>query len=449
MTPPPPEATAIAAAPIAPADAPSAAAAMEVDAHARTRPTRLAGRIGMVITAHGAVDFYSAIFAPLLGVLQVRCDMQPHEAAWLLGLGALTSGISQPLCAWLSDKIDSRIFGAAGLALAAMCLSFIGAAHSIETLIPLYVIGTLGIGIFHPTGAASVGQLADHLPGRRRSLGVSVFFCAGMAGSLVGSLVASSIANHPERGFDLLRWLTIPGVLLALALHASIRRVPHRHHGHGRAALSKRDIGQRWASVGILYVSNVLRGVVNTALIYIIVRWSEAAALAVQPDLTAREVAQAGGRTAGTINAVLVIGMAGGGLLASAMTRNGREKWPLVVVPIVLAPSIALFGYSGGWQAYVLALLAGASFASMVPVTVSLAQRLLPHRTTLASGIMLGAAWAVASVGPRIAEYCLSGLNLSIGLTATLWAIVLGLSGLVCLPLSRSLLERASTPRGA
>ena len=39
------------------------------------------------------------------------------------GIGSLTSGLCQPIAAWLSDRLNSRIFAALGLALAAACLS--------------------------------------------------------------------------------------------------------------------------------------------------------------------------------------------------------------------------------------------------------------------------------------------------------------------------------------
>jgi predicted MFS family arabinose efflux permease len=48
--------------------------------------------------------------------------------------------------------------------------------------------------------------------------------------------------------------------------------------------------------------------------------------------------------------------------------------------------------------------LAGIGYGAVVPMTISMAQRLIPHRTGLASGLMMGGAWAVASVGSPISQ---------------------------------------------
>ena len=62
--------------------------------------------------------------------------------------------------------------------MAAICLSCIGLADSYATLLPLYILGMIGSGVYHPIGAASMGQLAEQLPGGRRALGISVFHAA-------------------------------------------------------------------------------------------------------------------------------------------------------------------------------------------------------------------------------------------------------------------------------
>jgi hypothetical protein len=66
-------------------------------------------------------------------------------------------------------------------------------------------------------------------------------------------------------------------------------------------------------------------------------------------------------------------------------------------------------------------------------VTIALAQRLLPHRANLASSLMMGGAWTVSMVGPRLAEFGVTRWGLST--TFLLTACGLVLSGIVSLPL--------------
>lgn len=402
----------------------------------------LVARLSTLIASHATVDVYAAFVPPLIGVLQVRCDMTRQQAAWLLGIGSLTSGFSQPLAAWLADRTDSRLFGALGLAMSAVCLSLIGLPHDFAALAWLYAIGSIGSGIFHPIGAASAGQLSDRLPGERRSLGVSMFYVAGMAGSIVGALIARAVATAGDSGFNALSVAIAPGLLVAVALHIAIRRIPHRHEHHRSIRFDQAEAAARWLTVGLLYCSSALRFIVNMALVYLVVRWAEARAAAADPTLGPAAVAEAGGRVAATLSALMVVGMGVGGLVTGSLIRPGWEKWPLVLAPLVLCPAVALIGPSGFLGAAILLVLAGAGFAATVPTTLSLAQRLLPHRTGLASALMLGGAWALAVLGPRLAEWCLTGLRFSISTTFVLTAVVLACSGLVCLPLRTTLIRQ-------
>jgi FSR family fosmidomycin resistance protein-like MFS transporter len=392
-------------------------------------------RLGIILCAHTMVDIYAALVPPLLGVLEIRCHLEPRQTALLLGIGSLSSGLSQPLSAILGDWLDSRVCGAAGLLLAGVCLSSIGMVESFAGLVAIYVLGMVGVGIFHPVGASSMGHLADRLPRARRSLGVSLFFVAGMAGGITGAALGPRLTALPA-GWQALRGLVVPGLLLALLLHLAIGGQPHRH----RHQAQDRDLwparrAAAWRMVGLLYAGNAMRFTVNMALVYLFVRWAQGLTAAAHPLWSPRDVARTSAPVVGNLNALVILGMAVGGLAAGALTRAGREKGPLVLVPILFAPMVALFPLAGLRLGYGLALLAGIGFASMIPVTLSLAQRLLPHRTSLASGLMLGGAWTVAMSGPILAERSLDRFGL--GPTFAFVAALLALSGLVALPLPR------------
>jgi fucose permease len=74
-----------------------------------------------------------------------------------------------------------------------------------------------------------------------------------------------------------------------------------------------------------------------------------------------------------------------------------------------------------------LTIAAGFGFGSLVPVSMSLAQRLLPHRTSFASGMMLGGAWGVAVIGPQIMRAIHDGIdaNLETGFAVAAGSIAL------------------------
>jgi MFS family permease len=172
---------------------------------------------------------------------------------------------------------------------------------------------------------------------------------------------------------------------------------------------------------------------VNLALLYLYVRWMEKSVAAGNPSLSELQLSEMVAPLVGNLNASTMLGMAIGGLSAGILIPSGREKWPLVAFPLLFAPAIALFPIASREFGYVLAVLAGIGFASMVPVTLAVAQRLLPTRTSLASGLMLGGAWSVAMLGPVLAEWIVraASLELAFYLTAGLLAV----SGVILVPI--------------
>lgn len=426
------------------------AAAPEVLGAPASVPARLE-RLTTILGAHTVTDFFSFLFIPILSVLEGRLDMTREQGAIILSTGAVCSGLIQPFVAWLGDRYDTRLLSPLSLATAVISISLVGQATAFWHLLVIQIIGTAGIGAFHPAAAAAVGQLS----GRKRSLGVSLFFFTGMAGGVLGNNL-SPVMQH-RLGLPSYIWLMIPGLLSAAALAWAIRRVPHRHHTATaqHASWSAEESKARWFAVGVLYIGNVLRFTVNMMLVQLIVRWTEQAVLVREAatELTPL-LRESASQLNGPMQGAMQIGMAGGGLVAGAFLRTHHEKAAIVATPIVGALAVAAFPYTPGVVdradmasllmplAFVLAIATGVGYAGVVPVTIALAQRLLPHRTALASGLMLGGAWGFAAVGPPIAEQLTQKLGLTSAFVIT--AGLLAFAGAMSAALPSRLLARVS-----
>lgn len=408
-------------------------------------------RLGATVATHSVVDFFSFLIVPIMSVLEGRLHLTPTQGAIILSVGSVCSGFVQPLVAWLSDRLDTRVLGPVSFAMAVFAISLIGHARSFEHLLLIQIVGTAGIGAFHPTAAAAVGQLA----GRRRSLGVSIFFFAGMAGGVSGNFLSPQMAKH--WGLPGYVWLMIPGFLAVVMLAWAIGRVSHRHHdAHSqRASWAPGEARERWRAVGLLYIGNILRFTVNMMMVQLIIRWSEQLALS-RVDATALDeaVRQSASTINGPMQGAMQIGMAAGGLTAGAFLRAHHEKGAMVVVPLAGAVAIAAFpfvgwmasevgavGFSSG-LAFLLAIATGIGYAGIVPVTIALAQRLLPHRTGLASGLMMGGAWGFAAVGPPLAQWLIHGFGLTTAFLCT--GALLCVAALLSAALPSKLLARIS-----
>ncbi len=395
----------------------------------------LASQVAVLLASHAVVDSYAAIVPATLGLLESRCGLETTQTAIVAAVVSLVGGLAQPICAMLSDRYDSRFFGGLGLAVAAICLSFIGWVTNYSSLLLLVALGYLGVGMFHPIAASSIGQISD----RRRSLAMGAFFVAGMLGGAMGAYgVPRWVVS--DQGFSRLGFWSVPGLAMAITLYFMIRNVPHRMANHQNIAFPKGEIRSRWLMVALLYISTTMRAIVYTTLLYMYVRWIQAEMLLRQPTWSRRQIADAAAPLVGDLNAMTLIGMAAGGLAAGVLVTPGREKRPLIMVPMLFAPAIYWLPHGGHVSACVLGLLAGIGFASMSPVALSVSQRLLPHRTSLASSLMLGGAWAVAAGGAAIAEVGIRYIGVYHVFQCC--AAVLFSSGLLALPLRRSQLSQ-------
>lgn len=388
-------------------------------------------RMWTTIATHGVVDFFSFLIVPLLSVLEGHVGIRPEQGALLVAIGQVSSGVIQPMVALASDRFDTRWLGTLGFFAAVLAIGLIGHARSFEQLLILQVVGTAGIGAFHPVAAAAVG----HLAGPRRSMGIAWFYMAGMLGGILGNISAGHYVEYFARlggstaaGLSALVYLIPIGLAFVAALGLAIHGSAHRtHDAHARhRELPARERRRRWAGVWVLYAGNVLRFAADVCLIQLIIRWSEVIAVDRAPvdELTEGVRIQAS-QINGPLQAAKQVGMGLGGVALGWLFHVRHERALLMVTPLIGAALIAALPHTSGAVALIVCAAAGVGYGAVVPLTISMAQRLIPHRTSLASGLMMGGAWAVASVGSPIAQW----LGETYGLARAFGAVAVMLCG--------------------
>ncbi len=382
-------------------------------------------RMWTTIVTHAVVDFFSFLIVPLLSVLEGHVHLTPGQGALLLAVGQVASGVIQPVVALASDRFDTRWLGTVGFLAAVVAIGLIGYADSFPKLLALQIVGTAGIGAFHPVAAAAVG----HLAGPRRSLGIAWFYLAGMLGGVAGNVSAghyvelfARIGGSSAAGLRGLIYLVPLGLVFVVALGLAIHGIPHRtHDAHARhRELPEDERARRWSGVWILYAGNVLRFAVDVCLIQLIIRWAEQIAMDHAGAATLTEAVRLeSSQLNGPLQAAKQVGMGIGGVALGWWVHVRHERTLLIVSPVLGAAAIAALPYTGGWAALMVCAVAGLGYGAVVPMTISMAQRLIPHRTSLASGLMMGGAWAVASVGSPASQWVAE----RVGIDRAFWAV--------------------------
>ena len=385
----------------------------------------LSRRLGLLSVAHFAIDSYSSFYLPLLPLLMQRLGLNYTMVGGLVALASMSSSFSQPLFGLLSDRLARPWFVAWGPLVAAVFLASIGAAHSYIALVALLVLGGVGVAAFHPQTASLAGAC-----GSRRALAMSVWITGGTLGWALGPMFATVTVKL----FGLERtWIAAaPGVMLALALFAWLRRVPPLPHADRvRTRLSDLRPGAR--PLALLYLVVVVRSAMSAGFatflpLYVHEHgWSvEAGALLTTAYLTAGAL---GGFVGGWLSDRL------GGL------RVVRGSFALA------APFYVAF-FMLPEAAGLVCLIAGyAVLQATLPVNVVLGQELAPRHTSAISSLLMGAAWGIGAllVGPvgALADHA----SLRVALMALSALLVPGFACALALPTRRFPPARAAAAR--
>lgn len=385
----------------------------------------------------------------LVAALQHRLGLTETQAALLISLNGVISGLAQPIFAWLGDRFNTRVFGALGLALGAVATSSVGFAHTFSQLLILQILGMAGVGVFHPVSSALAGRLGRHTfdsahkKRSSRGLGLAIFFAAGVGGGgFLGPLIVTRInaqTYFDVDGMKLLGFMAIPGLVMAIALWLATRHVPHRDSAHGaRQDMTLQGVAserQRWFAVGLLFLSNTLRFTVNLGLFYLYKRWAE-------EYLATRATPDAVANLHANILSAAQIGMGVSALVVGHFVTHGRERRAMMLTAWLTAPVVMLMPGLGVWGMLIASTVAAFGYFGVIPTSLALAQRLLPHATGTTGSLLMGAGWAVSSIGPILAERVANAY----GIETAFYVLggLLALAGAVSMLISKRLIRAAA-----
>ena len=255
-----------------------------------------------------------------------------------------------------------------------------GWAPTFGVLLVLLALGGLGSSAFHPAGASYAVRVSE---GKGGGLRYAVFSFGGATGYAVGPLIAVAIVGFG--GLRALAWAMVPMLVLTPFFYASL---PPSRSEAARLPPPPREVLRHLAGpLGLVFgVSAVMS-------------YAQRTFLTMEPIL----VSQAGGsetRGALVLSTYLAFQAAGtvaGGWLADRVDRQRllmglcALAFPAHLAAVTLAP--------GSAPAFVAAAAAGFLAMAVLPGIVVAAQEMLPHGVSFSSGIVMGLAGTVGSLG--------------------------------------------------
>ncbi|MGB7755075.1 MAG: MFS transporter [Salinisphaera sp.] len=340
-------------------------------------PLRLAGMSWSHFVNDGAANFLPGVLPAILVGLNLPVALAGTlMAALLVGQGL------QPFVGLIGDRIGGRALSLVGLVGSSLGAGLVGWVASPAALIAVLVLIGVSNAMFHPQALAGVRRLAE----KRQGLAMSIFLVGGEIGRGVWPVLAGACVAWG--GLHWLALLALPGLASVFVLARCAPALPRRSMDATPIAW-RRHIG----GLSRLVVFCALRAFVIFAAVTLLpLMWS----------------ANGGSLTAGAslITVLLVVGVIGnlsGGWLAD---RLGSRVLLIATMLVCALCTAALVFVDGLWLWWLTAMLGIALFATL-PLTILIAQDLLPENRSFGSGLALGlanalGAVAVIGIGPVI-----------------------------------------------
>lgn len=362
-----------------------------------------------VLLSHFIVDTLNSQTGMVLAWLSPRLNLTNSDIGLIATLYSMVGALMQPVFGWLSDRYDSG-WGVAGGVLWMSAFFMLAVFAPGLWAVVWMVMGALGSAAFHPAGtmrATHIGRTVLAGPGGQGATAASLFFLFGQAGLSLG----------PGLGGMALDAFGLYGLLAPVSLAAVIglaglwvlRPLVHRPQPVTRAPLAMPATPAVSAFVLVLVVSGLRI-------------WAQSATTTFVPKFFHDQNVEAG--VYGWLVALFMGGTAVSGVLGGWWADRHNPRTLIAVsltlssVPFVVFPLLSV-----GW-AFPVALVMGVLNGASHSVLVTLAQHALPNRAGLASGLVLGASFAVGAVGVYLS-----------GVMADTWGLTLALQANAALSL--------------
>lgn len=365
------------------------------------------------------VDVFNGQMGVLLAVLSTPLGLTNAAIGLIATAYSIVGSVSQPVFGWLTDRYGGRWAAAGGVLWMAAFFALAGVLPG-QWPLPCLVVGALGSGAFHPLGTMKAAQVGHQHMAGQAATAASIFFLFGQGGLSLGPAVGGVLMNYTGRGgLAALAALALPvGAFILWTMRSTAPTAQAAEHAPATAGV----VSPLSANLGLFALVISLAG---------LRAWMQTSITTFAPKFFHD---QGWSPTLyGALVALFMAGSAVGGVIGAMLSERWGRRRTITLALALSALPFFLFPVAGGVWVYGLAILAGALSGAPHSILVTLAQRSLPGRAALASGITLGFMFTAGALGAYLSGLAADqvGLarvlqaNAALGLVAALVSLVL------------------------
>jgi FSR family fosmidomycin resistance protein-like MFS transporter len=392
---------------------------------------------------HLIIDLGQGFLPIITPMLAEKLDLSFFQIGIIAFAFTFSSAIIQPIFGVLSDRFSMPWLMPAGLFISALGLALTGLADSYVLLLLAVLLSGLGVAGYHPEGSKLTHLVSSY---DKAGTSMSIFSVGGNLGFGLGPILAIFILGFS--GLDSVPGVIIPGLLatvIFIFLMPKFKRILHEKYpkekkiekGSVKAEASdiieassitetsrisetsniteNTDVGRQKFNVLLLILYVTVRSWIHSGLIYFIPFYYPAFKGITNPEYL--------------VSIFLISGVLGtliGGPFADRFGGRRGLLFSMIISLLAVYPFVYL---SEHWIP-IFAFILGTSLISTFSITIVFGQRLMPDNLGLASGLILGFAVGMGSVGVSllgiIADF--AGLPLTMNIICVLPVVGIALS---------------------
>ncbi len=332
--------------------------------------------------AHFVNDVYTGFLNPIMPFIAAKLGITMAIATVILSLSHIFSSLMQPIFGFLADNIVKRVFIFWGLLMTSLFIPIAPAASNIYFMILFIILGSLGSSLFHPQALGlankfSADDVAKHM---------GIFIGMGTLGYSVGPFLSASVTQF--WGLEKMPIMSILGIIWAFMMFRFVPKMsniikiekPNNLKQAFKDILSNRKLN-------ILNLISMLKSLISTScFIFLPFLWKDM------------------GYSAFFIGMALFVFIFVGGI--GSLLSNKFEKLmgtknvfyfsmistlPLMIIFVLTYKTCPIVSFIAYFIMGVVTMLA-------VPVTMNMAQSVMPQYKSIIGGFINGFSWGIVAL---------------------------------------------------
>ncbi len=339
--------------------------------------------------AHFINDIYTGILNPIMPFIAEQIKISMPVATIILSCSHIFSSLLQPFFGFFADKIKKRALIFWGLLFTSIFISLVPIAGKIPVMILFIILGSLGSSLFHPQSLGFVVKFST--TDTVKNMGI--FIAMGTLGFSLGPLLSSSIAQYC--GLAQMPFLAILGIIWASLMFKCVPKFSNQRTEKSKICLKQAfiDILSN-KKLNILNIIAMLKSLITTSCSILL------------PFLW-KSMGYSKFEIGAALFCFLFLGGIGS-LLSPKFEKKIGTANVFYISMIATFPMMILFMLTYKTipeVSFIIFALMGFITMFATPITMSMAQKVLPQYKSIIGGFINGFSWGVVAIAMSAIGY--------------------------------------------